>query len=102
MPSTLDQPSSPQKFDIAVWLGKLLRHGALATGLQYVQMAASLTFVVLYVWSTYSQPSAASMRARLELVLCAIFAVEYSHRLLVSGFVCLFVCMWYGGGWGVG
>lgn len=51
--------------------------------LQYVQVAASLLFVVLYVWSTYSPPVPHSARANLDLILCAIFAGEYLHRLLV-------------------
>ncbi|RMZ57560.1 hypothetical protein APUTEX25_001760, partial [Auxenochlorella protothecoides] len=60
-----------------------LRQSTVALGLQYLQVAASLLFVVLYVWSTYSPPVPHSLRARMDILLCAIFAVEYLHRLLV-------------------
>lgn len=55
----------------------------ISLGLQYLQVAASLLFVVLYVWSTYSAPVQHSPRAMLDLLLCVIFAGEYLHRLLV-------------------
>lgn len=42
-------------------------------------------FVVLYVWATYAPPPPESLRYSLDLWLCAIFALEYVHRWLVSG-----------------
>lgn len=50
---------------------------------QLGQIVASLLFVVLYVWSTYSAPSHSSWRYKLDLSLCVLFAVEYAFRVLV-------------------
>ena len=53
------------------------------TALQIGQFAASLLFVVLYVWATYKAPAPLSWRFNLDLFLCAIFAVDYLLRFLV-------------------
>ena len=47
----------------------------------YAQFAASIGFVVLYVWSTYSAPLPGTARHAAESLLCAVFALEYLHRL---------------------
>ena len=52
--------------------------------LQVSQFAASLLFVVLYVWSTYSSPQPFSWRANLDLFLCVVFAIDYLMRFTVS------------------
>ena len=49
-----------------------------------LQFAASVTFVSLYVWSTYSQPAKGSLRASLDFWLCIIFAGEFIHRLIFN------------------
>ena len=51
--------------------------------LQYGQFAASVLFVGLYVWGTYSTPARGSPRDLLELLLCFLFAGEYAYRLVV-------------------
>ena len=48
------------------------------------QFAASFLFVVLYIWGTYSAPPASSFRYKLDVGLCAYFALEYLHRFLVG------------------
>lgn len=48
------------------------------------QFATSLAFVVLYVWGTYQAPEAASLRGRVDLWLCGVFAAEYLWRLAVE------------------
>lgn len=53
------------------------------TALQVGQFAASLLFVVLYVWATYQAPAPFSWRSNLDLLLCATFAADYSLRFLV-------------------
>ena len=53
------------------------------TALQIGQLAASLLFVVLYVWSTYKAPPPLSWRFNLDLLLCATFALDYLLRFLV-------------------
>jgi len=50
---------------------------------QVTQFAASLLFVVLYVWATYSQPKPFSLRFNLDIFLCVIFALDYLLRFLV-------------------
>jgi hypothetical protein len=52
--------------------------------LQFGQFTASLLFVVLYVWSTYSTPAPFSVRYNMDLALCALFATEFLWRLFVS------------------
>lgn len=51
---------------------------------QSVQFAASLLFVGLYVWGTYSTPARGSVRYYLELALCVVFGAEYMHRLCMG------------------
>lgn len=48
------------------------------------QFAASVLFVGLYIYSTYSQPARGSPRYCMELGLCVLFACEYFYRLLVT------------------
>lgn len=48
------------------------------------QFSASLCFVGLYVWSTYSTPVKGGVRATLEFWLCVVFGFEYLYRLLVK------------------
>jgi hypothetical protein len=76
---------------------------------QVVQFVLAIAFVALYVASTYSPPAPDSPRYALDLWLCAIFALEYVHRMLVGGerrtariplpAVCLLACLvaWHGG-----
>ncbi len=52
--------------------------------LQYVQFAASMLFVILYIWGTYSAPAPSSFRYQLDVGLCIFFGIEYVHRLMVS------------------
>lgn len=49
-----------------------------------IQFAASVAFVALYVWGTYSQPAKGSLRASLDFWLCIIFAGEFLHRLIFN------------------
>ena len=48
------------------------------------QFTASMCFVGLYVWSTYSAPVKGSPRATAEFWLCVVFGLEYLHRLFVK------------------
>ena len=50
---------------------------------QYAQFALAIAFVALYVYATYSPPPPDSLRYQVDLLLCAVFAVEYVHRMLV-------------------
>lgn len=52
----------------------------------------AIAFVALYVYSTYVPAPPESLRYRLDLWLCAVFAVEYVHRWLVSGNALLRAC----------
>lgn len=49
-----------------------------------IQFTASVAFVGLYVWGTYSQPAKGSLRASLDFWLCIIFAGEFLHRLIFN------------------
>lgn len=51
---------------------------------QAFQFVASLAFVGLYIWSTYSVPPRNSWRYFAEVFLCLIFALEYLHRLIAE------------------
>jgi hypothetical protein len=51
--------------------------------LQIVQFLLAIVFVALYVTATYAPPAPDSFRYTLDLWLCAVFALEYLHRLLV-------------------
>lgn len=48
-----------------------------------LQLSASLAFVVLYVWSTYSAPTRGSLRHAFDLALSAAFAADYALRMRV-------------------
>jgi hypothetical protein len=48
------------------------------------QLVASLLFIVLYVWSTYSPALPGSARHQLDLLLCLVFACDYVFRVAVS------------------
>ncbi|KAK9808990.1 hypothetical protein WJX72_007481 [[Myrmecia] bisecta] len=65
---------------IVQWVNNLFRLPELRQALQLGQFAASLMFVVLYVWSTYSTPAPFSARYNLDLFLCFVFAVDYAFR----------------------
>ena len=52
--------------------------------LQAFQVMASMLFVVLYVWSTYSTPAPGSMRYNVDMLLCAVFAAEFIARFVVG------------------
>ena len=54
--------------------------------MRFLQILSSLTFVVLYVWSTYSAAKPFSVRFNLDIALCALFATEWLWRLFVSAF----------------
>ncbi len=51
--------------------------------MRFLQILSSLTFVVLYVWGTYSAPKPFSVRFNLDIALCALFATEWLWRLVV-------------------
>ena len=51
---------------------------------QWSQFAASMLFVVLYVYASYHPPVPMSWRHKLDLLLCVFFAAEYFHRFTVS------------------
>ena len=51
--------------------------------LQAFQVVASMLFVVLYVWSTYSTPAPGSLRYNADMLLCAVFAAEFIARFVV-------------------
>lgn len=53
--------------------------------MQYLQFCASLLFVVLYIWGTYSTPAPSTFRYKLDVGLCVYFGLEYLHRLVVRG-----------------
>jgi len=51
---------------------------------QLLQFLASLVYVGLYVWGTYSQPVKGSIRYFLELALCFLFAWEFMYRFFTN------------------
>ena len=51
---------------------------------QLLQFFASLVYVGLYVWGTYSQPVKGSIRYFLELMLCFLFAWEFMYRFFAN------------------
>ena len=51
--------------------------------MRFLQILSSLTFVVLYVWGTYSTPKPFSWRYTLDIALCGLFATEWLWRLVV-------------------
>ncbi|BDA48910.1 probable potassium channel subfamily T member 2 at N-terminal half [Coccomyxa sp. Obi] len=59
----------------------ILRMPEVRAVLQFGQFIASLLFVILYVWSTYSTPAPFSIRYNLDLMLCVLFATEFLFRL---------------------
>ena len=61
--------------------------------MQLGQVVASLAFVVLYVWSTYSTPVPGSLRHSADILLCGVFAAEFVARLLVGTCVPSPICM---------
>ena len=56
--------------------------------MRFLQILSSLTFVVLYVWGTYSTPKPFSWRYNLDIALCGLFATEWLWRLVVR-----YICM---------
>ena len=62
----------------------MLDHPRTRMGGQILQFVLAIVFVVLYVLGTYAPPAPDSLRARADLLLCALFAAEYVHRMLVS------------------
>ena len=58
-------------------------HQAVRLAAQYLQFVLAIVFVALYVYATYAPPAPNSLRAQLDLWLCAVFAAEYVHRMLV-------------------
>ncbi len=70
---------------LAAWIKYLFEERIKIRALNSVfQFSASLCFVGLYVWSTYSQPVRGGVRATLEFWLCVVFGFEYLHRLFVT------------------
>ncbi|GMH45499.1 hypothetical protein BSKO_13456 [Bryopsis sp. KO-2023] len=63
---------------------KLLRKINRANVLAFCRLSASLLFVVLYVWGTYSVPALGGWRYWLENCLCLFFALDYAARLAKS------------------
>ncbi|KXZ43234.1 hypothetical protein GPECTOR_97g772 [Gonium pectorale] len=49
--------------------------------LQVGQVAASLAFVALYIWSTYEPVTRGSWRHTADLVLSAVFAADLAARV---------------------
>eukprot|EP00884_Botryococcus_braunii_P010005 jgi/Botrbrau1/19005/Bobra.0100s0039.1 len=64
------------------WLVELAADPGVRLCFQLGQIAASLLFVVLYVWSTYSAPCHSSWRYKLDISLCVLFALDYVFRVL--------------------
>lgn len=52
--------------------------------LALLQLAASLAFVLSYVWASYTPMAPGSPRWALDLGLSAFFAAEYAHRIWTS------------------
>lgn len=52
-----------------------------------LQFVLAIVFVALYVLATYSPPAPGSLRYKADTLLCALFAAEYVHRMLVR-FIC--------------
>lgn len=48
-----------------------------------LQFVLAIVFVALYVLATYSPPAPGSPRYKADIFLCALFAGEYVHRMLV-------------------
>lgn len=75
------------RFPLAARLGATLttffNHPRTRAGAQIAQSAASVAFVVLYVWSTYDLPAPGSARALADAGLCVAFAVDYVVRFIV-------------------
>ncbi|GMH45490.1 hypothetical protein BSKO_13447 [Bryopsis sp. KO-2023] len=63
---------------------KLLKKINRANVLAFCQLSASVLFVVLYVWGTYSAPAPGGWRYWLENGLCLFFALDYAARLVQS------------------
>ncbi|PSC70953.1 transcription factor MYB44-like isoform B [Micractinium conductrix] len=59
-------------------------HQAVRLAAQYLQFVLAIVFVALYVYATYAPPAPNSLRAQLDLWLCAVFAAEYVHRMLTA------------------
>lgn len=51
---------------------------------QVGQVAASIAFVVLYIWSTYEPAARGSWRHMADLALSALFAADLAIRLKVG------------------
>jgi hypothetical protein len=68
---------------LKVWITELSANPGVRLYFQLAHIAASLLFVVLYVWSTYSSPCQSSWRYKLDLTLCTLFALDYAFRMLV-------------------
>jgi voltage-gated potassium channel Kch len=66
------------------WLAYMAERADFRAWNHMIQFAASVAFVALYVWGTYSQPAKGSLRASLDLWLCIIFAGEFLHRLIFN------------------
>lgn len=52
--------------------------------LEACQIGASLLFILLYIWSTYSTAAVGSWRYCLDLGLSCFFAADYCSRFAVS------------------
>lgn len=51
---------------------------------QALHWMSCFLYVVLYIWGTYQHAQPGSWRAALDMVLGVVFAVEFTHRILVS------------------
>lgn len=61
-----------------------LAGGQLRNVLEASQLAASVLFILLYVWSTYVPEAPGSWRYWLDLVLCCVFFADYVYRITAS------------------
>ncbi|WIA12208.1 hypothetical protein OEZ85_012277 [Tetradesmus obliquus] len=52
--------------------------------LEGVQLGACLLFILLYIWSTYSPVVPGGGRWWCDLLLCMVFAADYTHRIMVT------------------
>ena len=83
VPSVLQTQREPLWEQVSDAWESFMSRSEVKTAMQALQFAASLLFVILYVWSTYSTPQPFTWRSNLDLLLCAIFALDYLVRFTV-------------------
>ena len=61
-----------------------LQSGDVRAAVELAQLAASLLFILLYIWSTYAPEAPGSWRHWVDVGLCCVFAVDYAYRVAVG------------------